>query len=181
MGLEPMTSSLPRKCSTTELQQQFPLRLSALNSARRSAELGVHATLGAVKSQRASKLGGLALTPSTANQTRRAGEGNRTLVFSLEGCCSTIELHPLVLPCSKNLSISESGSKSILTVGTINTDIAHFRQPYLIHHTRKLTKTTHAQTKLNRESGRCRIRTYVDISQRIYSPSPLTTRATSLF
>jgi hypothetical protein len=25
-----------------------------------------------------------------------AGEGNRTLVFSLEGCCSTIELHPLM-------------------------------------------------------------------------------------
>lgn len=25
---------------------------------------------------------------------REAGEGNRTLVFSLEGCCSTIELHP---------------------------------------------------------------------------------------
>ena len=23
-----------------------------------------------------------------------AGEGNRTLVFSLEGCCSAIELHP---------------------------------------------------------------------------------------
>src|ERR1700728_4994630 len=23
-----------------------------------------------------------------------AGEGNRTLVFSVEGCCSTIELHP---------------------------------------------------------------------------------------
>ena len=23
-----------------------------------------------------------------------AGEGNLTLVFSLEGCCSTIELHP---------------------------------------------------------------------------------------
>ncbi len=23
-----------------------------------------------------------------------AGEGNRTLIFSLEGCCSTIELHP---------------------------------------------------------------------------------------
>src|SRR5258708_38357510 len=23
-----------------------------------------------------------------------AGEGNRTLVFSLEGCCSTIELYP---------------------------------------------------------------------------------------
>src|SRR3982751_5086578 len=26
-----------------------------------------------------------------------AGEGNRTLVFSLEGCCSTIELHPPAL------------------------------------------------------------------------------------
>jgi hypothetical protein len=34
-----------------------------------------------------------------------AGEGNRTLVFSLEGCCSTIELHPrgadyAMLPCA---------------------------------------------------------------------------------
>ena len=54
MGLEPMTSSLPRKCSTTELQQHF------------------------------------------TDQSRRAGEGNRTLVFSLEGCCSTIELHPQI-------------------------------------------------------------------------------------
>jgi hypothetical protein len=27
-------------------------------------------------------------------ETIGAGEGNRTLVFSLEGCCSTIELHP---------------------------------------------------------------------------------------
>lgn len=27
-----------------------------------------------------------------------AGEGNRTLVLSLEGFCSTIELHPLRLP-----------------------------------------------------------------------------------
>ena len=26
-----------------------------------------------------------------------AGEGNRTLIFSLEGYCSTIELHPLEL------------------------------------------------------------------------------------
>ncbi len=29
-------------------------------------------------------------------QLYEAGEGNRTLVFSLEGCGSTIELHPLV-------------------------------------------------------------------------------------
>ncbi len=31
-----------------------------------------------------------------------AGEGNRTLVFSLEGCCSTIELHPRVHYISDN-------------------------------------------------------------------------------
>ena len=30
-----------------------------------------------------------------------AGEGNRTLVFSLEGCCSTIELHPPGKPSSE--------------------------------------------------------------------------------
>src|SRR6516165_4917337 len=29
-----------------------------------------------------------------------AGEGNRTLVISLEGCCSTIELHPHQGQCS---------------------------------------------------------------------------------
>ena len=47
MGIEPMTSPLPRECSTPEL----------------------HRHIG-------------------------AGEGNRTLVISLEGFCSTIELHP---------------------------------------------------------------------------------------
>jgi hypothetical protein len=35
-----------------------------------------------------------------------AGEGNRTLVFSLEGCCSTIELHPRL---SDQLSRQASG------------------------------------------------------------------------
>jgi hypothetical protein len=29
-----------------------------------------------------------------ASKMLGAGEGNRTLVISLEGCCSTIELHP---------------------------------------------------------------------------------------
>ncbi len=34
--------------------------------------------------------------PSLASRAKAgAGEGNRTLVISLEGCCSTIELHPL--------------------------------------------------------------------------------------
>ena len=30
-----------------------------------------------------------------------AGEGNRTPVISLEGFCSTIELHPLKLPLNR--------------------------------------------------------------------------------
>ena len=33
-----------------------------------------------------------------------AGEGNRTLVISLEGCCSTIELHPR-RSCSEQLQV----------------------------------------------------------------------------
>ena len=32
--------------------------------------------------------------PERIGKNNGAGEGNRTLVFSLEGCCSTIELHP---------------------------------------------------------------------------------------
>ena len=46
----------------------------------------------------------------TTNQKPRAGagEGNRTLIFSLEGCCSTIELHPphpfRVIPHTRALS-----------------------------------------------------------------------------
>ena len=31
---------------------------------------------------------------SRLSENNGAGEGNRTLVISLEGCCSTIELHP---------------------------------------------------------------------------------------
>ena len=37
---------------------------------------------------------GAALDEAGAGVRIGAGEGNRTLVFSLEGCCSTIELHP---------------------------------------------------------------------------------------
>ena len=31
---------------------------------------------------------------------KRAGDGNRTHVSSLEACCSTIELHPHIVPSS---------------------------------------------------------------------------------
>ena len=40
-----------------------------------------------------------------SRSTSGAGEGNRTLVFSLEGCCSTIELHPPGNLCIQNSSI----------------------------------------------------------------------------
>src|SRR5579875_2238498 len=35
-----------------------------------------------------------AAPPAAGMDQNGAGEGNRTLVISLEGCCSTIELHP---------------------------------------------------------------------------------------
>src|SRR6186997_651989 len=38
---------------------------------------------------------------SRPHQERGAGEGNRTLVISLEGFCSTIELHPQTLEPTK--------------------------------------------------------------------------------
>ena len=36
------------------------------------------------------------VSPYPLTQEFGAGEGNRTLIISLEGCCSTIELHPLL-------------------------------------------------------------------------------------
>ena len=42
-----------------------------------------------------------------------AGEGNRTLVFSLEGCCSTIELHPRSVPCLGRFSIRSYDEPSL--------------------------------------------------------------------
>jgi hypothetical protein len=38
-----------------------------------------------------------------ASYNNGAGEGNRTLVFSLEGCCSTIELHPHIVSSIKEM------------------------------------------------------------------------------
>ena len=36
-------------------------------------------------------------TPATLGRVTKAGDGNRTHVSSLEGWCSTIELHPHVV------------------------------------------------------------------------------------
>jgi hypothetical protein len=65
--IELATSPLPRECSATELHGQAPF-LYNNNSA---------------------------IIPNSSSASKSgAGEGNRTLVVSLEGFCSTIELHP---------------------------------------------------------------------------------------
>jgi hypothetical protein len=68
MGFEPMTSSLPRMCSTPEPQQ---LNFAAICS----LFLAIFRLKKAVF-----RFG--------------AGRGNRTLVASLEGWCFTTKLHP---------------------------------------------------------------------------------------
>ena len=117
MGLEPMTSSLPRKCSTTELQQPF-----------------------------------------------RAGEGNRTLVFSLEGCCSTIELHPLDVKLATN-HVSDRHPVGPLILSAFQQIQPGFDLIFDL-----ILDMKWGLQDLNL----CRR------SQRIYSPPPLTTRANPL-
>src|SRR5262245_42642269 len=82
--IERATSPLPRECSTTELHgrsSHMPMRCS-------STALCPNADLPSIELP-STKL------PSTKLRTNPgAGEGNRTLVVSLEGFCSTIELHP---------------------------------------------------------------------------------------
>jgi hypothetical protein len=58
-----------------------PLRPAAPNLVRAESELN-------------SKIYQHVAAPEAPIRGAGAGEGNRTLVFSLEGCCSTIELHP---------------------------------------------------------------------------------------
>lgn len=64
-GIGPATSPLPRECSTTEPHGHL---------------------LNLVKPKH--------FTTKLQNYQYGAGEGNRTLVISLENFCSTIELHP---------------------------------------------------------------------------------------
>ena len=73
MGLEPMTSSLPRTRSTTELQQP-------------GAAVSHLEPPGLITS--------LSTRRGQAQNRPRAGDGNRTHTTSLEGWSSTIELRP---------------------------------------------------------------------------------------
>src|SRR2546421_6088303 len=69
--IERATSPLPRECSTTELHG----RLVSFAVPRKNENSGA----------------------TQLFEITGAGEGNRTLVVSLEGFCSTIELHPRAL------------------------------------------------------------------------------------
>jgi hypothetical protein len=46
-----------------------------------------------------------------------AGEGNRTLVISLEGCCSTIELHPRTFTADALINLSQERRSNCLPQG----------------------------------------------------------------
>jgi hypothetical protein len=86
--IERTTSPLPRECSTTELRGQFWIPTTAQN-----------ATYLRLKSSKIVRRFFCQLRVRSAPFRLRpkfsgAGEGNRTLVVSLEGFCSTIELHP---------------------------------------------------------------------------------------
>ena len=70
--IELVTSPLPRECSTTELHGQASLN----------------------KTLNASSFFSIQSYCFRHTKNTGAGEGNRTLIVSLEGFCSTIELHP---------------------------------------------------------------------------------------
>jgi hypothetical protein len=117
--IERSTSPLPRECSATELHGRRICDLDRLAAAQGAAVLcpcGRTRRRGPLPSaRRASKHcpgdfpAGTGKLPSLPDRPRHhriageplsaavpvgAGEGNRTLVVSLEGFCSTIELHP---------------------------------------------------------------------------------------
>ena len=79
-GLEPPTPGFGDRCSS---QLSYTPSAARLSVAPRQAL--------AQGRERVSDATGLARSAFADNG---AGEGNRTLVISLEGCCSTIELHP---------------------------------------------------------------------------------------
>src|ERR1700719_3681182 len=87
--IERSTSPLPRECSTTELHGRKTSSLAAMPRCKRPALPRRESHLRAKYSFSPHLLFSAQQPPMDG-----AGEGNRTLVVSLEGFCSTIELHP---------------------------------------------------------------------------------------
>ncbi len=89
--------------------------------------------------------------PAVASQAKAgAGEGDRTLVLSLENSCSTIELHPHTV-CPSSLGKPSYNAASAFATGP----------------------TCHAEASAKTDGGRGRTRTYEAVKQGIYSPPPL--------
>ena len=86
-GFEPETSSLPRKCSTTELQQQCPAPAFFPEEAQPRRVL-VSRSEGEPparsRQRKATRRGGRAAGAAVAGEPG-AGDGNRTHALSLEG------------------------------------------------------------------------------------------------
>ena len=84
--IEHATSPLPRECSTTELHGPICTNLPFM------LQTGLKLHNYPAKPLLLRRLSPHRNAPETSPDG--AGEGNRTLVISLEGFCSTIELHP---------------------------------------------------------------------------------------
>ena len=140
--IERVTSPLPRECSTTEPHGRI----------RRA---GPHEPLiyryRALHINFATTLLRTSLYPVQPARATGAGEGNRTLVVSLEGFCSTIELHPPGAKTSEAINRRTNTGHNICTA----------QHPTLSQNT----------------GGGGWIRTNVGVRQQIYSLPPLATRA----
>ncbi len=136
--IERAASPLPRECSTTELHRLNLLNLVAATTT--AWPLSLRHSQFLFQTPRSHP-------PWLRSRPLGAGEGNRTLVISLEGFCSTIELHPRTLS------------------PTATTDLSHAANPRL--------PPVSGMTS----GGGGWIRTNVGVSQQIYSLPPLATRA----
>src|ERR1700676_4111377 len=87
--IERSTSPLPRECSTTELHGRKISSLAVMPGCTRPCSATAKSDL-----EPNARLHRVCCSPIRQPPMHGAGEGNRTLVVSLEGFCSTIELHP---------------------------------------------------------------------------------------
>src|SRR5262245_27309441 len=91
-----------------------------------------------------------------------AGEGNRTLVISLEGCCSTIELHPHAKLTPYERSKARPRRPPSPDKGAFDKRLRRASlRPRLASRSAEGAKA----------GGGGRTRTYKGVSQRIYSPT----------
>src|SRR5262245_66140256 len=93
-----------------------------------------------------------------------AGEGNRTLVISLEGCCSTIELHPHAKLTPYERSKARPRRPPSPDKGAFDKRLRRASlRPRLASRSAEGAKP----------GGVGRPRTYEGVTQRIYSPFPI--------